>query len=200
MNSIPLRRLSACVIVPALLLASRLAAGPIVVFGEKDFYALDAVPAPAGPEDSGQHAFFEAYKGDQAKPAYETALELINPPSWGKTVSEGTHGKIRFHPSFAGGFACRITLDGLLPDHAYILTLNGNPALPGNDLLLSLVPGSAKERYYDFLIVKTDSQGHFDESFGIYLKAGKYDARCYVKDTGDFKIVLYHDYFPFEVK
>ena len=35
---------------------------------------------------------------------------------------------------------------------------------------------------------------------GIYLKPGSYKARCYVKDAGDFKIVLYHDYFAFEVR
>jgi hypothetical protein len=119
------------------------------------------VPAPDGPKDPGQHAFFEAYKQDQAKPSYETSLGLINPPSWGKTVSASTHGTIEFHPAFAAGLVCRIALDGLLPDHEYILTLNGNPALPGNDLLLSLVPGMAKERYYDFLIVKTDAAGPF---------------------------------------
>jgi hypothetical protein len=191
----------ACSAIAALLFSSPLfAAGPIAVYGEKDFYELDAVPPPEGPKDPGQHAFFDAYRQDQAAPSYQTALDLISPPAWGKTISAATHGTIQFHPSFAGGFACRIAIDGLLPDHAYILTLNGNPALPGNDLLLSLVPGSTKERYYDFLIVKSDSRGHFDGSFGIYLKPGKYDARCYVKDTGDFKIVLYHDYFPFEVK
>jgi hypothetical protein len=198
MTRTPRTLLAACAAIPALLFSTPLAAGPIAVYGEKDFYSLDA--ALEGPKDPGQHAFFEAYKRDQAAPAYETALDLINPPSWGKTVSADTHGTIQFHPSFAAGFACRIAIDGLLPDHAYILTLNGNPALPGNDLLLSLVPGMAKERYYDFLIVKTDARGHFDGSFGIYLKPGSYDARCYVKDTGDFKIVLYHDYCPFQVK
>jgi hypothetical protein len=186
---------------PALFLSCRLAAGPIAVFGEKDLYPLDAVPASDGPTAAGQHAFFQAYKEDQARqPSYETVLDLINPPAWGKTVSAATHGKIQFHPSFAGGLVCRIALEGLLPDHNYILTLNGNPSLPGNELFLSAVPGNGTERYYDFIIVKTDASGHFDEGFGIYLKSGKYAARCYVKDTSDFKIVLYHDYFPFEVK
>jgi hypothetical protein len=200
MKKMPQSLLMVCVAIFALLFSPRLAAGPIAVFGEKDFYALSALPAPEGPKDPAEHAFFEAYKRDQAAPSYETALDLVNPPSWGKTVSAATHGTIQFHPSFASGLVCRIALESLLPDHEYILTLNGNPALPGNDLLLSLVPGMAKERYYDFLIVKTDAQGRFDGSFGIYLKAGKYEARCYVKDTADFKIVLYHDYFPFEVR
>lgn len=200
MTRMPRSLPAACAAIAALLLSTPMAAGPIAVYGEKDYYVLDAVPASEGPKDPGQRAFFEAYKQDQMVPSYETALDLVNPPSWGKTISATTRGTIQFHPSFAAGLVCRIAIDGLLPDHGYILTLNGNPALPGNDLLLSLVPGMANERYYDFLIVKSDARGHFDGSFGIYLKPGKYDARCYVKDTGDFKIVLYHDYFPFEVK
>ena len=184
----------------ALLVTSRLAANPLVVFGKQEFYDLGA-PAPQGPTEPDKKAFFEAYKGDRSvHPSYETALDLINPPSWGKTISTQTHGVIQIHPSFAGGLACRLTLDGLLPYHDYILTLNGNPALPGNDLFLSAVPGSATERYYDFLIVKSDGQGHYEADMGICLKRGLYKARCYVKDTSDFRIVLYHDYFPFEVK
>jgi hypothetical protein len=184
----------------ALLVAGRLAANPFVVFGKQEFYDLGA-PAAQGPIEPDKKAFFEAYKGDRAAhPLYETALDLINPPSWGKTISAQTHGTIQIHPSFAGGLACRLTLDGLLPDHDYILTLNGNPALPGNELFLSAVPGSATERYYDFLIVKSDTHGHYDADLGIFLKQGLYKARCYVKDTSDFKIVLYHDYFPFDVK
>jgi hypothetical protein len=37
-------------------------------------------------------------------------------------------------------------------------------------------------------------------SLGVFLKPGGYDVRCYVKDTADFKIVLYRDFFRFEVK
>lgn len=183
----------------SILSANRLAANPLVVFGENETY--DLASSAQKPEGADKLAFFEAYKADRSgNPGYETALDLINPPAWGKTISPSTGGLIRLHPSFTGGLACRLTLDGLLPDHAYILTLNGNPALAGNELLLSAVPGMAKERYYDFLIVKSDSRGHYESDFGIFLKRGLYKARCYVKDTADFKIVLYHDYFPFEVK
>jgi hypothetical protein len=190
-----------CLILPALLLGGRLAANPFAVFGEQDSYDLGAVPSPMGPTEAGKQAFFEGYKADRlAHPSYETALDLISPPAWGKTISAGTHGQIQFHPAFPGGLACRLTLDGLQPDHDYILTLNGNPALPGNDLFASAVPGNAKERYYDFLIVRSDAHGHYDSDLGIFLRQGLYKARCYVKDTSDFKIVLYHDYFPFEVK
>lgn len=185
----------------ALALAPFLRADPTVVFGKTDFYDLGATPAPDGPTDPGPKAFFDAYRSDRASHGdFETAMELISPPEWGKTISAATGGKMEIHPSFAGGLSCRLSLGGLLPNHDYILTLNGNPALPGNDLFLSAVPGNPKERYYDFLIVRSDAQGRYEASLGIYLKQGKYKARCYVKDTSDFKIVLYKDYFPFEVK
>lgn len=190
-----------CVALPALHLAPSLSADPTAVFGKTEFYDLGAVPPPDGPSDPGQKAFLEAYRNDRASHgAFEMALELVSPPAWGKTISAATGGRIEFHPSFAGGLSCRLSLSGLLPNHDYILTLNGNPALPGNDLFLSAVPGNPKERYYDFLIVKSDAQGGYEASLGIYLKPGSYKARCYLKDTSDFKIVLYRDYFPFEVR
>jgi hypothetical protein len=188
-------------IIPLLLLGGDLFAGQFVVFGEKDFYALDASPAPAGPKDAGRTAFFDGFKADLKRQApFERALDLVSPPEWGKTVGPATHGRIRFHPSFPGGFACQLSLDGLLADHGYILTLNGNPAREGNSLLLSPVPGNEKERYYDFLVIRTDASGHYDASLGVFLAPGNYDVRCYVKDAGDFKIVLYRDFFKFEVR
>jgi hypothetical protein len=187
------------VVLSALLLSGRLAANPVVTFGEKEYYDLGS--GSQGPAEADKRMFFEAYKADRSShPAYETSLDLISPPAWGKTISSATHGIMQFHPSFAGGLACRLTLDGLQPDHGYILTLNGNPALPGNDLFLSAVPGSPNERYVDFLIVKSDSSGHYESDLGIFLRPGAYKARCYVKDASDFKIVLYHDYFPFVVR
>jgi hypothetical protein len=183
------------------LLSNRLSAGQAVVFGEKDVYVLDSGSALAGPTVGVQRAFFQGYKAQVKRQVpLENALELTSPPEWGKTVSAATHGRIQFHASFPGGFACHVALDSLLPHHDYILTLNGNPAKSGNGLLLSAVPGNPQERYYDFLIITTDSNGHYDESLGIFLKAGSYDVRFYVKDTGDFKIVLYHDFFPFSVE
>jgi hypothetical protein len=175
-------------------------AAQIVVYGEKDFIRID-VGAPAGPSGADRAAFFDAFGADVRRGApLESAMELVSPPAWGKTVSAATRGTIQFHPSFPGGFACHIALENLLPDHEYILTLNGNPAKAGNDLLPSAVPGSPQEKYYDFLIVRTDGRGHYDATLGVFLKTGGYDVRCYVKDTGDFKIVLYRDFFKFEVR
>jgi hypothetical protein len=179
----------------------RLLANEIAVFGEKDFYVVDADRSGTLPKDPERIAFLEAYRADAGLQApIEEALDLVNPPQWGKTVSPATHGRIQFHHSFPGGFVCRIALEGLLPDHEYILTLNGNPAKAGNALLLSAVPGNEQERYYDFLVIRTDGLGHYDAGLGVFLRRGAYDVRCYVKDTSDFKIVLYRDFFKFEVR
>src|SRR5580692_1480388 len=185
-------RLTLLLALPLLAPGGGLFAGEIVVFGERDFYVIDASPSPAGPREADRAAFFEGFKADLARPAQlERSLELVNPPEWGKTVSAQTRGRIQFHPSFPGGFACHLALENLLPDHDYILTLNGNPQRAGNSLLASPVPGNPQERYYDFLVVRTDAHGRYDARLGVFLRPGSYDVRCYVKDTGDFKIVLY---------
>jgi hypothetical protein len=182
-----------------LLLAAPAFGENVVVFGECDTYPAGS-ERPA-PKDPARAQFLAASRADLGRAgALEQSLPLVSPPAWGKTVGPLTHGEIRFHPSFAGGLECHLALSGLLPSHRYILTLNGNASLPGNDLLPMPVPGNPKEKYYDFLVVTTDASGAFDAGLGVFLKPGAYDARCYVKDRDDFKIVLYRDYFPFEVK
>jgi hypothetical protein len=183
-----------------LILASPLGAQQVAVFGEHDFYELDSGFALSGPREPGRAAFFAAFKADLARHApFESAMDLVSPPAWGKTVGPGTRGTIRFHPAFPGGFCCRLSLENLAPEHSYILTLNGNPSRAGNGLLPSAVPGNEREKYYDFLVVRTDARGAYDATLGVFLKPGGYDVRCYVKDTADFKIVLFRDYFLFRV-
>ncbi len=186
----------------ALLLSGEgLRAQQIVVFGERDFFIIDSAGVSPGPKEPDRVAFLESCRADLSlKAPYEEAMDLVSPPAWGKTVSAATTGRLRFHPSFPRGFACHLTLENLLPDHDYILTLNGNPARAGNSLLLTPVPSNAQERYYDFHIARTNSLGRYDAGLGVYLKPGEYDVRCYVKDTADFKIVLYRDFFKFTVR
>ena len=61
------------------------------------------------------------------------------------------------------------------------------------------MPGLPNERFYDFLRVVSNAKGDFDARLGVYLLPGDYHVRIYVKDTKDFKIVLYRDYFDFTV-
>jgi hypothetical protein len=53
---------------------------------------------------------------------------------------------------------------------------------------------------YDFQTITTDATGRYNATYGLVLTAGPYDVRFYVKDTADFKIVLYRDFFKFTVE
>ena len=172
------------------LVSSALAAEPVIILGR------GKTVGQTTPVTAAQAAFISAVKarGEAGAP-----LSLIAPPEWGRTVP-GASGEVRLHPAVAGGLVLHAALTGLAPDHNYLLTLNGNPELPGNDLLPDTVPGNPREKYLDFLTATTDQKGGYEATFGIVLPAGAYKVRFYVKDTADFKIVLYHDYFPCAVK
>jgi hypothetical protein len=183
-----------------LLSGGALFAESIVVFAKGDSVALDATTAASIRTNPPQKTFLAAVRADLAHPAaFAVPFNLSTPPAWGKTIATAS-GKIEFHDAFHGGFFVRVALTGLAPNHRYILTLNGNPKLAGNERLIDAVPGIETERYFDFLTVTTNAQGHYSATFGIALIPGPYDVRFYVKDTDDFKIVLYHDYFKFVVE
>lgn len=191
----------------ALALASMLAgtvhAESIAVFAKNDFLALGSAAAAAAPAptDPARAAFLKTFADSLAGGAALPAkLPVINPPEWGRTLSAATGGMIQYQRTFAGGFVCHLALHDLEPQHSYILTLNGNPEKQGNLLLPDPVPGFEAEKFYDFLFVQTDADGRYDATLGVMLTPGEYDVRLYVKDTTDFKIVLYRDFFRFTVR
>ena len=187
-------------LVAALLLAASLSAEQLVVFAKGEVLALENGKAPSSPKDPAKRAFVQAVTTDLEQPAtFAPAIALVSPPEWGKTVP-GANGRIDFHQVFRAGFLVRVSIRGLAPAHRYILTLNGNPKLDGNERLADAVPGLPAERYLDFCTVTTDAHGAYESTFAIVLLPGPYDVRFYVKDTADFKIVLYHDYFKFSVE
>jgi hypothetical protein len=167
-----------------------LAAEPIVILGKGRLAGDVPSPTPA------QAAFIHA--ATNPGPAGDPLL-LIAPPAWGRPVP-GAAGEVRLFSTAPGGVVLQLALTGLAPSHRYLLTLNGNPKLAGNDRLPDPVPGLPEERYFDFYTATTDEHGAYGATFGIALPAGPYATRFYVKDTTDFKIVLYHDYFPYEVR
>jgi hypothetical protein len=188
-------------------LAGSAAAQQIVVLERTDVRILDSggqgtLPgSPGSPTDDPEKAaFLQAVQADLARHApFDDELTLVNPPAWGRVVSPETTGKVRIRRAFDHGFVFHLGLDHLLPNHRYILTLNGNPQRAGNGFLADPVPGNPKERYYDFYVAMTDANGGYDADFGVFLHPGDYDIRFYVKDTEDFKIVLYHDFFKMTV-
>ena len=182
--------------IACLLLSTGLFARDMVVFAKGDSIVLGS-----GTEtnDPAKASFLAAFKADLAHPsAFAGPFQLGDLPEFGRKVP-GATGEIQYHGSFLGGFVVRVNLGGLLPNHKYILTLNGNPERPGNDNLMERVSHNTKEKYYDFLTVTTDADGRYDATFGIRLPAGPYEVRFYLKDTTDFKIILYRDFFKFTV-
>jgi hypothetical protein len=183
-------------LIACLSFSTALFARDIVVFSKGDSFVLGSGTETADPAKA---PFLTAFKADLAQPAaFDGPFQLTDLPQYGRKVP-GASGEIQYHGSFPGGFVVRVKLGGLLPGHRYILTLNGNPQRAGNDQLMEKVSPTTTEKYYDFLTVTTDANGQYEATFAVRLPAGPYDVRFYVKDTTDFKIILYHDFFKFTI-
>jgi hypothetical protein len=174
----------------------------VIVFGKEEKCFFDPHEDPCHPEGKIEIDFFNKFRDVSFSDTSQTiSAKLITPPlDWGKKVSDSTFGEILYRSAFLHGFITELKLINLLPDHNYLLTLNGNPKLAGNSLLPDTVPKYNVEKYYDFLSIVTDKEGNYKARIGIFLKRGDYNVRFYVKDTDGFKIVLYHDYFNFRVE
>lgn len=182
--------------------ASLRAEQSFILYGKGDYSLVSATSPTFKPSDQARAGFLADVQADLGQPDdYDTHMALKAPPAreWGKVIP-AAQGKFAFHESFKGGFLVHVRMDGLTPGHTYRLTLNGNPKLAGNDLLPDPVKNLPEERYYDFFTVAADAAGRVDAKFAIALKPGAYDVRLYVKDTTDFTIFLYHDYFRFTVE
>jgi hypothetical protein len=172
----------------------------IVVFSKGDTLALISGAGAGSLESIGKAAYLNAFRDRISRGLnLEMPLELSDLPRWGRKIP-GAGGSIQYRKSFRGGVILRAELAGLSPDHRYILCLNGNPERDGNTRLADPVPGNEKERYFDFITATTGPAGRFSAVFCIRLLPGPYDVRFYVKDTDDFKIVLYRDFFRFDVE
>jgi hypothetical protein len=182
--------------------ASLHGAQSFIIYAKTDYSLVSATVPSTKPSDPARAAFLATVQADLAAAAgYETRMTLKAPPApeWGKVV-EGARGEFQFHDTFKGGFLVNVKLEGLTPGHTYRLTLNGNPKLAGNERLADPVKGMPDERYLDFFTVAADGAGRVDGTFAIALPAGPYDVRLYVKDTSDYTIFLYHDYFRFNAE
>jgi hypothetical protein len=187
-------------LIASLQLSPALFAEDVVVFAEGDSLVLGANAAATEVKDPAKASFFAAFKADLPHPsAFAGPDKLSDLPDGGRNVP-GAGGEIKYHRAFHGGLVIGVTLEGLAPNHKYILTLNGNPERAGNDNLVERVSHNEKEKYYDFRTVTTDANGRYRAAFGVVLPAGPYDFRFYVKDTSDFKIILYDDLFQFTVE
>jgi hypothetical protein len=189
-------------LIGVLFMVANLFAQHVVIFDKGEVCYLGTDSAACKPADQKKSAFLQGFKSDIEKPvSYESEFNFDAPPlQWGKRVHDFRLGRAAYHTSFEGGFVADLWLNNLLPNHNYVLCLNGKPDLVGNDLLPEPVPGNPIEKYLDFLTIKTDANGEYHAKLGVMLKPGAYHVRFYVKDDDDKIIILYHDYFKFTVK
>jgi len=131
---------------------------------------------------------------------YEQMKIKLMPASkdWGMPIP-GSSGELIYKDNNCNYFTGKINLKNLNPKSQYILTINGKPGHPGNDLLLKKY---GKQGFMDIYQTQPDSNGNINsESFKVQLDPGQYDVKFFVKDKEqDYKIVLYNDFLFFTIK
>jgi hypothetical protein len=171
-----------------------------LVLGPNDLCNISSITATCNPTEPRKLELVNNVRRKIANNiTYQDSIYLRIPLitwSWGKQVNNDCSGILLYYKSFSNGFFGNIIVTKLLPNHEYLLTLNGKPNHPGNDLLPDT---TAKEGYYDFLRIKTDVNGHSNTKFALFLKTGVYDVKFFIKDLDDYKIVFYHDFLLFTV-
>jgi DNA-directed RNA polymerase subunit RPC12/RpoP len=171
-----------------------------VIFDKGNSLVIGAGTNEAAIKDPAQASFLANFKDDLTRPlAFEGPVPLTTQSGNGRVVP-GATGEIRYYASFPGGLVIGVKLDGLVPNHEYLLTLNGAIQHEGNNNLPEKVSRGNKQKFYDFSPVITDENGHYQATFGIRLPPGPYDVYFFVKDTSDWKIVLSHSFFQFTVE
>jgi hypothetical protein len=170
------------------------------ILGKSDSIVVKSGTTADDVKDPAKAAFFTAFKADLASPLpFEGPGDLSIFPGYVGTSQSAT-GNILCHSSFQGGLVIGVTLQGLVPGHDYVLTLNGDPQRAGNNNLPDRVANGNGQKCYDFSKVTTDITGSYHATFGIKLPAGQYDVCFFVKDPTNWKIVLQHDFFQFTVE
>jgi len=125
-----------------------------------------------------------------------TLILMVAPDEWGKNLPQAV-GKIIFKDSSEGKFEGIIEAEGLGENVPYMLSLNGKPSHPSN---ARLPQKKEEERYLDFETIKADPGGVLMGKFSASLEPGSYDVKIFLKDSRDWKIVMYNDDLKFNVK
>jgi predicted RNA-binding Zn-ribbon protein involved in translation (DUF1610 family) len=173
-----------------------------VVFAKGDSMDLEYGTAAAEVKNPAKAAFLAAFKADLVHPlAFEGPGKLSVFPEYGREIP-GSTGDIQWHSSFPGGLVIIVNLQGLVPNHKYILSINGEPQREGNGNLMDVyqVSHDVIRRYYDFSTITTDATGNYYATFGVMLPTSLYDVSFFAKDATDYSIILYHDFFQFAVE
>jgi DNA-directed RNA polymerase subunit RPC12/RpoP len=171
-----------------------------VIFAKGDSLVVRSKTSIDEVKDPAKAAFLAAFKTDLASPsAFDGPAGLLIFSGY-DGPSQNATGSILWHDSFQGGVVIGVTLQGLIPGHDYVLTLNGDPGHAGNNNLPDAMPPNNPQKYYDFSRVTTDMTGSYHATFGILLRPGQYDVHFFVKDTADWKIVLGYEPIHFTIE
>jgi len=122
---------------------------------------------------------------------------IIVPYSYAEIKAELNYDKIA-----SDVFKGKIKVSGLLPDHEYVLTLNGWANHESNKLLIKQCQlwKPTGEGYCDFKKVKTDSNGSINKDLEELLDKGLYKVKFLIKDTSNWTVVWTDDTVKFKVK
>jgi hypothetical protein len=118
-------------------------------------------------------------------------------------IPSGASGWL-IYASESDRFKGEISLTNLLPNHKYLLCLNGKPGQPGNTELGSIGDWYGQEGYYDFKMIITDNNGNLpltelDPDLSR-LPAGEYKVKFFVKDIeNNYTCVLHNDFLYFKI-
>jgi hypothetical protein len=140
--------------------------------------------------------------GAPVLPCGQTDLEtVILIPLEGPAIIPDATGKVTFCKNDVSRFRLHVALGHLLPNHSYVLALNGWNGKPGNNKLMKQFETFGALGKYDFATVTTDAHGSFDTQVEIPdLCVGDYDVKLLVKDPQQsFHVILAGDHVKFEV-
>ncbi len=127
-------------------------------------------------------------------------LKLYSPSkTWGRPIP-GASGEIYYKKEYDRQFVINIKLRDFLPNHKYILSLNGKPWHESNRYLPQRY---GQEGVYNFETIFTDDLGSFgkDNITIDDLPTGTYNVKFFLKDpANDWKVVAYNDFFIFRIR
>lgn len=106
-------------------------------------------------------------------------------------------GSLEYEKESAGAFKGRLQLKGLQTNHDYVLSLNGYPGRPGNDMLPQLY---GSEGYVDFTSVTSSNKGEIQTEINVPLPSGKYTVKFLVKDPeANWRIAWQKEFLTFSI-
>jgi len=120
--------------------------------------------------------------------------------TFGENIA-GSSGKFLFNKKDRNALTGTIMIEKLLPNHDYMLCINGKPGKPGNTKLPQDNINNPEEHHWNFQHVRTDSNGNVTQKVYQTLDTSNYDVKFFVKDpNNDWKIVLYNNHLKFKVE